>query len=168
MALPRMDHVSVVVRDLEEAIAFFAELGLTLDGRAAITDSAAAAVTGIPGMRTEIAMMRTPDGHGALELTRYDAPEPIAPAPGPETPQALGLRTVMFEVADIDDAVRRLRRLGGELVDRVVPYGGAYRLCYLRGPDGILVALAERIDGEAGTEQDAPDEDATVGDTAES
>lgn len=140
---PRMDNVAIVVDDLDAAIAFFAELGLELDGRAEIEGAYADHCTGLDGVRTEIAMMRAPDGSGRLELTAYRHPA-LVPAP-PSAPNTLGLHRVMFEVGDIDDTIDRLGRHGAVLVGQVASYEDIYRLCYLRGPGGIIVALAERV-----------------------
>jgi catechol 2,3-dioxygenase-like lactoylglutathione lyase family enzyme len=144
MAVLRMDHVSVVVTDLEGAIAFFVELGLELEARADVSGPWVDRINAIDGVQVEIAMMRTADGHNKLELTRFEHPsattaEPNAPA------NTIGLRSVMFEVDDVDDTVARLRPHGGELVGEIVDYEQIYRLCYLRGPDGIIVSLAEQI-----------------------
>ncbi len=139
-----MDHVGVVVEDLEAATAFFLELGLELEGEAAVEGSWVDCVVGLDDVRVDIAMMRTPDSHGRLELTKFHTPpastaEPNAPA------NTLGLRSLMFAVDDVDDAVARLRGHGAELVGGVAQYEDSYRLCYVRGPQGILVALAEQL-----------------------
>jgi catechol 2,3-dioxygenase-like lactoylglutathione lyase family enzyme len=141
----RLDHVSVVVDDLEAAIAFFVELGLELENRMPVEGEWVDRINGIDGLRVEIAMMKTPDGHGKLELTKFSAPAAIRPEPDNARPNALGLRSVMFEVDDIDDVVARLRTHGGELVGEIAQYEDVYRLCYLRGPAGIIVALAEQL-----------------------
>lgn len=146
MTLLRMDNVGIVVEDLEAAIAFFAEIGLELEGRAEIEGDWAATAVGVPGLRCEIAMLRTPDGHGRLELSHYLAPEAITLAPSPIPPNTIGLHRVMLTVTDIDDTLARLRPLGGEVLDQVARYEDAYRLCYLRGPSGTIVALAEELD----------------------
>ena len=140
-----MDNVAVVVADLDAAVAFFAELGLELEGRAGIEGSFADRTVGLEGVRSEIAMMRTPDGHGRLELTWYDHPAASPPEPAVLPPNTLGLHRVMFAVDDLDDTIARLRPHGAELVGEVAEYEDIYRLCYLRGPAGIIVALAERI-----------------------
>jgi catechol 2,3-dioxygenase-like lactoylglutathione lyase family enzyme len=145
MAIQRMDHVSVVVDDLEAAIAFFAELGMELEGKAPIEGREVDRINGLDGIRVEIAMMRTPDGHGRLELTKFHAPEAISPEPDNATPNALGLRSVMFAVDDVDDAVARLRARGAELVGEVAQFEDSYRLCYVRGPAGVIVALAQQL-----------------------
>jgi catechol 2,3-dioxygenase-like lactoylglutathione lyase family enzyme len=140
-----MDHVSVVVDDLEAAKAFFGELGMELEGEAALDGRSVDRLNGLDNVRTDIAMMRTPDGHGRLELTRFHTPPVISTEPRNEPPNSLGLRSVMFAVDDIDDVVARLRTHGAELVGEVVQYEDSYRLCYLRGPAGIIVALAEPL-----------------------
>ena len=145
MALPRMDHVSVVVDDLEAAKAFFAELGMELEGGAHVEGDWVDRVNALDDVRVEIAMMRTPDGQGKLELTQFSTPGLVDVQPQPAPPNTLGLRSVMFQVDDIDDAVARLRARGGELIGEVVRYEDVYRLCYVRGPAGIIVSLAEEL-----------------------
>ena len=145
MTLLRMDNVLLVVNDLEGAIAFFTELGMTLEGRMEVAGPWVDRTIGIDGARSEIAMMRTPDGHGGIELDKFHTPEAVVPEPGPSTVPAIGYRRVMFAVSDLDDVVARLQRRGGELVDEIVQYEDVYRLCYMRGPDGILVGLAEQL-----------------------
>ncbi len=140
-----MDHVSVVVDDIEDAIAFFAELGMELEARAPIEGTWVDRINGLDGIRVEIAMMRTPDGHGKLELTKFHSPAVISAEPAVAPPNTLGLRSVMFAVDDIEDTVARLRTRGGELIGEVVPYEDLYLLCYLRGPAGVIVALAESL-----------------------
>lgn len=144
MTVKRMDNVGIVVEDLDAAIGFFTELGLDLEGRAPIEGDWADGVTGFPGMRVEIAMMRTPDGHGRLELSRFLAP-PVAADHRAAPVNALGYLRVMFTVEDIDDTLARLGKLGAQLVGEVVRYQDVYRLCYIRGPEGILVGLAEEL-----------------------
>ena len=144
MTVKRMDNVGIVVEDLDAAIAFFVELGLELEGRAPIEGDWADGVTGLRGMRVEIAMMRTPDGHSRLELSRFLAPR-VAADHRSAPVNALGYLRVMFTVEDIDDTLARLRTLGAELVDAVVQYENVYRLCYIRGPEGILIGLAEEL-----------------------
>jgi len=144
MAVKRMDNVGIVVEDLDAAIAFFTELGLQLEGRAPIEGDWADGVTGLRGMRVEIAMMRTPDGHSRLELSRFLAPAVVADhrvAPV----NSLGYLRVMFAVDDIDDTLARLGKLGAEIVGEVVQYENVYRLCYIRGPEGILIGLAQEL-----------------------
>jgi catechol 2,3-dioxygenase-like lactoylglutathione lyase family enzyme len=145
MAIQRMDHVSVVVEDLAAAIAFFTELGLELEGETPVEGRWVDRVNGLDDVRVDIAMMRTPDGHSKLELTRFRTPELVSAHPDPAPPNTLGLRSVMFAVDDIDDAVARLRGHGGELVGEIAQYENLYRLCYLRGPAGVIVALAEQL-----------------------
>ncbi|WP_193392067.1 VOC family protein [Leucobacter musarum] len=149
MALQRLDHISIVVRDLEAAIDFFVELGLNVDGRSPISGDWVDTVVGIPGLRAEIAMMRTPDGSGIIELTRFDEPAAVETTPSPDTPQALGLRSIMFAVTDVDATVDRMSAVGGELIGSIARYEDQYRLCYLRGPEGIIVALAEELTPQA-------------------
>jgi catechol 2,3-dioxygenase-like lactoylglutathione lyase family enzyme len=144
MTLQRMDNVGIVVESLDAAIAFFLELGLELEGRAMVEGEWAGRVTGLGDQRAEIAMMRTPDGHGRLELSRFVKPHVIADHRDAPV-NALGYLRVMFTVDDIDDTLARLRDLGARLVDEVVQYEDAYRLCYIRGPEGILIGLAEEI-----------------------
>ncbi|MWB98704.1 VOC family protein [Agromyces sp. MMS17-SY077] len=140
-----MDNVAVVVDDLDLAVDFFTELGMELEERAAISGLFADQTVGLDGVRSEIAMMRTPDGHGRLELTKYDHPVASAPVPAAPPPNTLGLHRVMFAVDDLDDTLERLRRFGAEPLRDVANYDDVYKLCYLRGPAGIIVALAERI-----------------------
>jgi len=145
MTIKRMDHVSVVVDDLEAAVAFFAELGMELEGEALIEGPWVDRINAIDGIRVDIAMMRSPDGHGRLELTKFRSPELIEIHPAIAPPNALGLRSVMFTVTSVDDTVARLRAKGGELIGTVEQYEDIYRLCYLRGPAGIIVSLAEEL-----------------------
>ncbi|NAS26258.1 VOC family protein [Herbidospora sp. NEAU-GS84] len=140
-----MDNVAIVVEDLEAAVAFFVELGMDVEGRARIEGGFADRTVGLEGVSSDIAMMRTPDGHGRLELTKYHAPAAVGPDPGTVPPNTRGLHRVMFAVEGIDDVVARLGRHGATLVGDVVRYEDSYRLCYLRGPEGIIVALAERL-----------------------
>lgn len=142
--LPLLHNVGIVVEDLDVAIAFFTELGLELEGRAPIEGEWAGGVTGLSGMRVEMAMMRTPDGHSRLELSRFLAP-PVVADHRTAPVNALGYLRVMFTVEDLDDTLARLRKLGAEVVDRVVEYQQVYRLCYIRGPEGILIGLAEEL-----------------------
>jgi len=145
MAIQRMDHVSVVVDDLEVAIAFFVELGMELEGQAPVEGPAVDRVVALDGVRVDIAMMRSPDGHGRLELTKFHTPPAVSPEPLNAPGNTLGLRSVMFLVDGVDATVGRLRAKGAELVGEVVQYENSYRLCYLRGPAGIIVALAEEL-----------------------
>ena len=139
-----MDNVGIVVESLDAAVAFFAELGLELEGRATVEGEWAGRVTGLGDQRVEIAMMRTPDGHSRLELSRFLTPAPIADHRNAPV-NALGYLRVMFAVSDIDDTLERLRAHGAEVVDEVVQFEDKYRLCYIRGPEGILIGLAEQL-----------------------
>ena len=153
MAL-RLDNVGIVVEDLEAAIEFFGELGLELQGRAMVEGEWAGRVTGLGDQQVEIAMMRTPDGHGQLELSRFIAPSVVADHRNAPV-NALGYLRVMFAVDDIDDALERLAKHGAQLVSpEVVQYETAYRLCYIRGPEGILIGLAQELN-RAGPALDA-------------
>ena len=143
MAVERMDNVAIVVDDLDAAVAFFTDLGMEVEARAPIEGVWADRTVGLDGIRSEIVMMRTPDGHGRLELTKYHAPAALAVPESP--PNTLGLHRVMFAVDDIDGTLARLRGHGAELLGDVVQYEDTYRLCYLRGPAGIIIALAEKI-----------------------
>jgi catechol 2,3-dioxygenase-like lactoylglutathione lyase family enzyme len=144
MALKRMDNVGIVVEDLAATIEFFRELGLELEGRAMVEGEWAGRVTGLDDQRVEIAMMRTPDGHSRLELSRFLAPSVVADHRNAPV-NALGYLRVMFAVDDIDDTLARLRKQGAQLVGEVVQYEDAYRLCYIRGPEGLLIGLAEEL-----------------------
>jgi catechol 2,3-dioxygenase-like lactoylglutathione lyase family enzyme len=145
MTILRMDHVGVVVDDLETAIAFFRELGMELEAEMPVEGPWVDQINGLDHVRVEIAMMRTPDGHNKLELTKFHNPEVIRTEQDNARPNALGLRNVMFAVDDLDDAVARLHTRGGELIGAIVQYENFYRLCYVRGPAGIIVALAEPL-----------------------
>ena len=145
MTIKRMDHVSVVVDDLAAATAFFTALGMTIEGQAPIEGPWVDRINGIEGVQVDIAMMRTPDGHGRLELTKFRNPQLVALQPAIAPPNALGLRSVMFTVESVDDTVARLHAHGGELVGEVAQYEDKYRLCYMRGPAGIIVSLAEEL-----------------------
>ncbi|HSC49447.1 MAG TPA: VOC family protein [Gaiellaceae bacterium] len=144
MALRRMDNVGIVVEDLAAAIAFFRELGLELEGRAVVEGEWAGRVTGLGDQRVEVAMMRTPDGHSRLELSRFLAPPVVADHRNAPV-NALGYLRVMFAVDDLDETLARLRTRGARLVGDVVRYEDAYRLCYIRGPEGLLIGLAEEV-----------------------
>ena len=144
MVVTRMDNVGIVVEDLDAAIEFFAELGLALEGRMPIEGEWSGRVTGVHGQRVEIAMMRTPDGHGRLELSRFLTPAVVADHRNAPV-NALGYLRVMFTVDDIDDTLDRLRKRGAQLVGEVVQYQNTYRLCYIRGPEGILIGLAQQL-----------------------
>src|SRR5687767_4525975 len=144
MTVKRMDNVGIVVEDIDAAIEFFTELGLELEGRAPIEGDWADGVTGLRDMRVEIAMMRTPDGHSRLEMSRFLAPPVVADHRSAPV-NALGYLRVMFTVEDIDDTLARLGKRGAELVGEVVQYEDTYRLCYIRGPEGILIGLAQEL-----------------------
>jgi catechol 2,3-dioxygenase-like lactoylglutathione lyase family enzyme len=144
MALKRMNNVGIVVESLDSAIAFFTELGLTLEGRTTIEGDWAGRVTGLGEQRVEIAMMVTPDGHSRLELSRFLSPPAVADHRNAPV-NALGYLRVMFAVDDIDETLARLRKRGAQLVGDVVQYEDSYRLCYIRGPEGLLIGLAEQL-----------------------
>ena len=144
MTVKRMDNVGIVVESLDTAISFFAELGLELEGRATIEGEWAGRVTGLSGQRVEIAMMRTPDGHCRLELSRFLTPPVVADHRNAPV-NAFGYLRVMFAVEDIDDTLARLRKRGAQLVGEVVQYEDTYRLCYIRGPEGLLIGLAQEL-----------------------
>jgi catechol 2,3-dioxygenase-like lactoylglutathione lyase family enzyme len=144
MALKRMDNVGIVVESLDAAIAFFTELGLELEGRTMIEGEWSGRVTGLRGQRVEIAMLRMPNGEARIELSRYLTPPPVADHRS-DPVNALGYLRVMFAVDDLDDTLNRLRKHGARVVDEVVQYEEMYRLCYVRGPEGILIGLAEDI-----------------------
>lgn len=145
MTIKRLDHVSVVVEDLPAAVAFFTALGMTVQGEARIEGPWVDRINALDGVQVDIVMMRTPDGHGQLELTKFHHPELVALEPAIAPPNAPGLRSVMFAVESVDDTVARLLAAGGELVGEVTDYEDKYRLCYMRGPAGIIVALAEEL-----------------------
>lgn len=145
MTVKRMDNVGIVVEDIDAAVEFFTDLGLELEGRAPIEGEWAEGVTGLRDMRVEIAMMRTPDGHGRLELSRFLAPPPAADH-RTDPVNALGYLRVMFAVEDIDETLARLGEHGATVVGKVVRYKDAYRLCYIRGPEGILIGLAQELE----------------------
>ena len=145
MTIERMDHVSVVVDDLPAAITFFSTLGMSLEGQAEVEGPSVDRLCGLEGVQADIAMMRTPDGHGRIELTKYRHPPLVAAEPAVPPPNVRGLRQIMFAVDDLNATVARLQAEGTGLVGEVVQYEESYRLCYLRGPAGIIVALAENI-----------------------
>ena len=145
MTILRMDHVSIVVDDLAAALAFFVELGLELEGEAPIEGRWVDRVNGLDGVRVDITMMRTPDGHGRLELTKFHRPTAVSAGPKNAPANTLGIRRIMFAVEDIDDVLARLKAHGAELVGEVAQYEDIYRLCYVRGPEGIIIALAEQL-----------------------
>jgi catechol 2,3-dioxygenase-like lactoylglutathione lyase family enzyme len=145
MTLHRMDNVSIVVDDLEAAIAFFIELGLKLEGKAPVEGRVVDRLVALDGVRVDIAMMQTPDGHSRLELTKFHSPAAVRAEPKDAPANALGIRRIMFAVDDLDEVLVRLRTHGAELLGEVVQYEDSYRLCYLRGPAGILIALAQKL-----------------------
>ena len=145
MTIKRLDHVSVVVDDLAAAVDFFTTLGMTREGEAPIEGDWVDRINGIEGVRVDIVMMRTPDGHGRLELTKFHNPKLVDIEPAIAPPNALGLRSVMFTVESVDETVAALLPIGGELVGEVAQYEDKYRLCYMRGPAGIIVSLAEEL-----------------------
>jgi len=145
MTIKRMDHVSIIVDDLPAAIAFFTILGMALEGQMPVEGPWVDRLNGLEGVQVDIAMMLTPDRHGRVELTKFRNPELIKIEPAIAPPNTLGLRQIMFTVEDLDDTVARLRAHGSELVGEMVQYEDKYRLCYLRGPAGIIVALAEEL-----------------------
>ncbi|WP_205717643.1 VOC family protein [Actinomadura soli] len=140
-----MDNVLIVVNDLEAAIAFFTELGMELEGKALVEGSWADRVVGLDGVRADIVMMRTPDGHGRVELTRFHTPSAISSEPQNASANTLGIRRIMFTVEDLDDILARLLTHGAELVGEVAQYEDSYRLCFVRGPDGFIVGLSEQL-----------------------
>lgn len=145
MSIKRLDHVSVVVEDLQVAIDFFTTLGMTIEGQARVEGAYVDRLNRLEGVQADIAMMRTPDGVGALELTKFRNPRLVEIEPAIAPPNALGLRSVMFTVESVGDTVTRLSAIGAELIGEVVQYEDQYRLCYMRGPAGIIVALAEEL-----------------------
>lgn len=145
MTIKRMDHVGVVVDDLAAATAFFIELGLEVEGEASVDGRWVDRVVGLDDVRVDIAMVRTPDGHGRIELTKFHSPAAITAGPEDAPANTLGIRRIMFAVEDIDEVLGRLRQHGAELVGEVAQYEDSYRLCYVRGPEGIIVALAEQL-----------------------
>ena len=145
MTIQRMDNVLIVVDDLEAAKAFFAELGMELEGEATNEGPSVDQVVGLNDVRSDIAMMRTPDGHGRVELAKFHTPPAVRAEPENAPANALGIRRIMFAVDDVDDVVARLRRHGAELVGEIAQYEDIYRLCFMRGPEGIIIGLAERL-----------------------
>ncbi|MER6221217.1 VOC family protein [Streptomyces sp900105755] len=145
MAIQRMDNVGIVVEDMDAAIAFFVELGMELEGRAEVEGRFADQCTGLDGVRCDIAIVRTPDGHGRLELAKYRSPAAISTGPRNRPHNILGTHRVMFAVDDIEDTVARLRPHGAELVGEIARFEDSVLLCYLRGPEGIIVGLAEQL-----------------------
>jgi catechol 2,3-dioxygenase-like lactoylglutathione lyase family enzyme len=145
MTVLRMDNVGIVFDDLDAAVAFFVELGLEVDGRMTVEGEWADRIVGLVDQRVDVAMMRTPDGHSKLELMSYRQPAMISPEPRDAPANTLGIRRLMFAVDDIEDTVARLRRHGAELIGEVVRFEDIFLLCYLRGPEGVIVALAEEL-----------------------
>ena len=145
MALQRLDNVLIVVNDLAAAKAFFVELGMELDGEAALEGRWVDQVVGLDNVQCDIAMMRTPDGQGRVELSKFHAPAAVRAEPANAPANALGIRRIMFAVDDLDDVLARLRPHGAELVGEVAQYEGIYRLCFISGPEGIIIGLAERL-----------------------
>jgi catechol 2,3-dioxygenase-like lactoylglutathione lyase family enzyme len=145
MTLQRMDNVLIVVEDIEAAKAFFVELGMELEGETTLEGPWVDRVVGLENVRSEIAMMRTPDGHGRIELDKFHAPAAVRIEPNNTPVNTLGIRRIMFTVDDIEDVLARLRAHGAELIGEITQYENMYRLCYIRGPEGIIVALAEHL-----------------------
>jgi catechol 2,3-dioxygenase-like lactoylglutathione lyase family enzyme len=145
MTILRMDNVLIVVEDLEAATAFFAELGMELEGETTVEGPWAGQVVGLDDVRADIAMMRTPDGAGRVELSKFYTPPAVRAEPEDAPSNALGIRRIMFTVEGIDDVVARLRRHGAELLGEIAQYEDSYRLCFMRGPEGIIIGLAERL-----------------------
>ena len=145
MTVLRMDNVLLVVDDLEAAKAFFAELGMELEGETTVEGPSVDQTVGLKDVRADIAMMRTPEGHGRVELSRFHRPPAVRAEPETAPANALGIRRIMFTVDDVDDVVARLRSRGGELVGEIAQYEDLYRLCFVRGPEGIIIGVAEEI-----------------------
>jgi catechol 2,3-dioxygenase-like lactoylglutathione lyase family enzyme len=145
MTIKRMDNVLIVVDDLDAAKAFFAELGMELQGETTVEGDWVDQTVGLDGVRSDIAMMRTPDGHGRVELSKFHTPPAVRAEPVNAPSNALGMRRIMFTVDDLDDVVARLRTHGAELVGEIAQYQDMYRLCFIRGPEGIIVGLAEEL-----------------------
>lgn len=145
MALKRMDNVLIVVEDLEAAKAFFIELGMELEGETTVEGPWVGSVIGLEGVRADITMLRSPDGHNRVELTRFHTPPAVRLGPVNAPSNTLGIRRIMFTVVGLDDVVARLRRHGAELVGEIATYENIYRLCFLRGPEGIILGLAEEL-----------------------
>jgi len=144
MALRRMDNVTIVVEDLDAAIAFFLELGMELEGRTTVEGPSVDRVVGLDGVRSDIAMLRPPDGHGGVELSKFHTPPATAAEPNAPV-NRLGIGRIMFAVDDIEGVLGRLQAHGAELVGELVQYEDSYKLCYIRGPEGVLIALAEDL-----------------------
>jgi catechol 2,3-dioxygenase-like lactoylglutathione lyase family enzyme len=145
MTLQRMDNVLIVVDDLEAATAFFVELGMELEGETQVEGPSVDRTVGLKDVRADITMMRTPDGHGRVELTKFHTPPAVRAEPESAPANTLGIRRIMFAVEDIDDVVARLGSHGAELVGEMAQYEDAYRLCFMRGPEGIIIGLAEQL-----------------------
>ena len=145
MTLKRMDNVLIVVEDLEAAKAFFTELGMEFEGEATVEGPWVDKTVGLAGVRATNAMMRTPDGHGRIELSKFHSPPAVSSEPADPPTNTLGIGRIMFAVDDIDDVVARLSDHGGELLDEIVQYEDIYRLCFMRGPEGIIIGLAEEL-----------------------
>jgi len=145
MGVRRMDNVLIVVEDLDAVTAFFAELGMEVEGRTTVEGEWADRVVGLDGVRTDIVMMRTPDGHGRVELSKFHTPKAIRSEPRNAPANTLGIRRIMFAVDDLDDVVARLRNHGAELVRDIAQYEDVYRVCFVRGPEGITIGLAEQL-----------------------
>ncbi|HEX2071897.1 MAG TPA: VOC family protein [Thermoleophilaceae bacterium] len=145
MTIQRMDNVLIVVDDLEAAKAFFAELGMELEGETEVEGPWVDSTLGLEDVRADIAMMRTPDGHSRVELTKFHKPPAVRAEPEGAPANTLGIRRIMFAVDDIDDVVTRLRGHGAELVGEIAQYEDVYRLCFVRGPEGIVIGLAEQL-----------------------
>ncbi|HEU4558406.1 MAG TPA: VOC family protein [Longimicrobium sp.] len=154
MSIQRMDNVLIVVEDIEAAKAFFTELGMELEGEATLEGPWVDSIVGLSGVRADITMMRTPDGQGRVELSKFHTPQAIRAEPETAPANTLGMRRIMFTVDDVDDVVARLRTHGGELVGEIAQYKDIHRLCFLRGPEGIIIGLAEQLNG---SRQPAPE-----------
>ena len=146
MTILRMDNVLIVVEDIEAATAFFAELGMELEGETTVEGPFVDQTVGLEGVRADIVMMRTPDGQGRVELSRFHTPPAIRVGPEEVPSNALGMRRIMFAVDDVEDTVSRLRSHGAELVGQIAQYEELYRLCFVRGPEGIIIGLAEQLE----------------------
>ena len=145
VTLQRMDNVLIVVEDIDVVIAFFIELGMELEGKAPVEGRWVERVIGIDDVRQDVAMLRTPDGHGRVELAKFHTPKAISPEPKEAPANTLGIRRIMFAVEDLDDVVARLRTHGAELVGEIAQYEDFYRLCFVRGPEGIMIGLGEKL-----------------------
>lgn len=145
MSIQRLDNVLIVVDDLERVKAFFAELGMELEGETQLEGPLVERVVGLDDVRADITMMRTPDGHGRVELSKFHTPPAVRPEPENAPANTLGIRRIMFAVDDVDDVVARLRSHGAELVGEIAQYENSYRLCFVRGPEGIIIGLAEEL-----------------------